>query len=138
MKILFVVTALVLWSGLANAGIVKSLAKDRMEDLDKLVATDNKVLVEMRAPSANTTLLTRDQNVRYLNLIEKSKSTFGDDPLSPQGSCVKALWAGHEVWQSKVAYQKSKSNFDKDSLSTWQKTFVSERKECEAFIRQLR
>jgi len=137
MRNLFVVVTLVLWSSFTHADIVKSLAKDRMADLDKLVAADSKVLMEMRNPSANTTLLTRDQNIRYLKLIEKSKSTFGDDPLSPQGSCVKALLVGHEVWQSKVAYQKSKSNFDKDSVSMWQKKYASERKECEVYIRKL-
>lgn len=137
MKRVAVIIILALLHSVAIAGIVKPLAKDRMADLDKLVATDRKILSEMLSPDANQTMLTRDQNVRYLRLIESSTSTFGDDPLSPQGACVKALTAGHEVWQGKVAYQKSGSNFDKGNLATWQKIYASERKECDIFIRNL-
>lgn len=137
MKRVAVIIILALLHSVANANIVKPLAKDRMADLDKLVKTDRKVLSEMLSPNANQTMLTRDQNVRYLKLIESSTSTFGDDPLSPQGSCVKALTAGHEVWQSKVAHQKLKSNFGKDNLARWQKIYASERKECDIFIRNL-
>ena len=118
----------------ANAGIVKSLALDRLADLEKVIALDSKTLVEMRSPTANQTLLVRDQNVRYLALIEKSKSTFGDDPSSPQGACIKALSAAHEVWQTKAAYERSRSNFDKDTLSFWQKTYSSERKGCRSYV----
>lgn len=128
---------LLITNSAANATIVKSLAFDRLADLDKVVALDGKTLAEMRSPNSNKTLLVRDQNVRYMKLIEKSKSTFGDDPLSPQGSCVKALASAHEAWQSKVAYEQSKANFDKDSLSRWQKSFASEYKECRSYVGKL-
>lgn len=138
MKDLLLSLALFLACSSANAEIVKSLALDRMAELDKLVALDSKTLSEMRKPSSDQNLLLRDQNVRYLSLIEKSKSTFGDDPFSPQGSCVKALTSAHEVWQSKVAYERSRSNFDKGNLSRWQKMSSSEYKACRSYVDGLR
>ena len=138
MKELLLSLALLATCSSANAEIVKPLALDRLADLDKLVALDGKTLSEMRRPNSNQTLLVRDQNVRYLKLIESSKSTFGDDPFSPQGSCVKALTSAHEEWQSKVAYERSRSNFDKDNLSRWQKDFSSEYKACKSYVGGLR
>ena len=138
MKNFFASVALLTACCSANAGIVKSLALDRLADLEKIIALDSKTLAEMRKSTANQTLLVRDQNVRYLTLIEKSKSTFGDDPLSAQGACVKALSSAHELWQAKVAYERSRSNFDKDTLSRWQQMYSSEYKACRAYVGGLR
>lgn len=138
MKELLLCFALLAIYSSASAEIVKPLALDRLADLDTVVALDNKTLSNMRRPNANQTLLVRDQNVRYLKLIENSKSTFGDDPLTPQGSCVNALASAHEAWQSKVAYERSRSDFEKDNLSRWQKMFASEYKACKSYVGGLR
>ena len=118
----------------AQSQVVKSTALEHLAEMEKTIALDARVLRQLRDPKNNPTLLTRDQNVRYLQLIEKSNATFGDNPLSPQGACVKVFWYSHEAWQSKVAYEKSSSNFDRDRLARWQKMLSSENEACRFYL----
>lgn len=129
---------LLLWQSTAQAEVIKHLAQERMRELQKTVALDNKVLSKMRDVNSNPILLTREQNTRYMDLIEKSKSVFGSNPLSPQGYCINALESAHFLWEAKASYEKSKSNFDRATVTRWQSIAADHYQGCKEFISKLK
>ena len=118
--------------------VVKSIALDHLDSLDSIIAKDEKTLSAMRLPDANTTLLIRDQNKRYMDLQNRISSTFGEQPQIGSGefNCTRTFENAQFVWQAKVGLAKSPSNFNRDALDNYKRLYKETRAACNEFLKK--